>query len=80
MAKCLIQRRKMVRHGKININGVAHDGSGDMIEWRTEACGTPLFSSDGEKVCNSCLKGWTHEHNFMLDTADNHKLIQEAKK
>ena len=74
---CKIIRRKLVTLGTMGFNGEPMKVKGK--EWREEECGTPIFGGGQQRVCSSCLKGWTHEHNYMLDTEENKKLIAEAK-
>lgn len=60
MANCSIERRKVVRHGTLNmLTGEYNPGDTETVE--IAACGTPLFG-DGERalgVCRGCLKGWS---------------------
>lgn len=56
MANCPTLRRKRLTFTSLNImTGVLADD--ERTEWRTESCGTPLFTNDGP-VCRSCAKGW----------------------
>lgn len=74
---CKIIRKKLITKGVLTPSGIVEYK--DNKEWRVEECGIPLFSNDVEEVCSSCLKGWTHEHNYMLDTKENADLIKKAK-
>jgi hypothetical protein len=62
---CQQMRRKLVKHGMVNL------GTGALTpvkeEWVDGICDTPLFGSH-PKFCRGCLEGWTHEHNYALNT------------
>lgn len=73
---CKITRRKLVKFGTITMGG---DYKEEGQEWRIEECGMSIFGSGQKEVCSSCLKGWTHEHNYMLETKQNKKLLETAK-
>jgi hypothetical protein len=75
---CLIMRRKLVTLGSMSLATGKIKEKGQ--EWREEPCATPIFGTGQDKVCKSCLSGWTHEHNYMLDTEDNKKLLEEARR
>ena len=76
---CKIKRRMWITHGSMFLDG--SDPEYLHSEWVEEECGTPIFSNDKTRVvCASCLKGWSHQENFMLDTAENRRLLSEAKK
>ncbi len=74
---CKIIRRKLVIIGTISFNGEPMKVKAK--EWREEECGIPIFGNGQKVVCNSCLNGWVHEHNYMLDTKENNILIAQAK-
>jgi hypothetical protein len=73
---CNIIRRKLVTIGTLSIlNGEYKHVS---QEWREEECGTPIFNQN-QRVCSSCLSGWTHVNNYMVHNDINNEMIQEAK-
>lgn len=74
---CKILRKKYVRHGTMSMSG--GPVKFDRGEWVTEPCGTPIFGKTKIPVCNSCREGWTHEHNFAVDCAENTKLLNKAQ-
>lgn len=75
---CQILRKKLVTLHKLHLYmGTMTDNI--RTEWRTETCDTPIFGQHGRKVCDSCLSGWTHEHNFMLDLPENMHLLDEER-
>lgn len=79
MTDCKIKRRKLIRFGTINMGTGKSTNKGE--KWVEEECHTPIFSDIKDlNVCNSCLKGWTHKQNYMLETKENRKLIIDAKK
>lgn len=73
---CKIIRKKLVKFGTTTMGGEYKEKG---QEWRTEECGIPIFSNGQKEVCSSCLKGWTHENNYMLDTEENKKLLDRVK-
>jgi hypothetical protein len=73
---CKIIRRKLVTLGTLTLGSGEYNEKGQ--EWRTEACGTPIFGDGQKEVCSSCLNGWTHENNYMLDTEENKNLLEKA--
>lgn len=67
---CTVMRRKMVRHGTLNMaTGATADGHS---EWVTEPCGIPLFAPKHREtgICRSCESGWTHPENYAVETAE----------
>lgn len=74
---CKIKRRKLVTFGTMRLDGSPMQRTGS--EWRDEECGTPIFGNRKTAVCDSCLRGWTHENNYMLDTAENKNLITQTQ-
>jgi hypothetical protein len=66
---CTVIRRKLVRTGTLNMITGEHQTTGE--EWRTEPCGTPLFTDDERRsdICRSCASGWTHPDNYPVPTA-----------
>lgn len=75
---CQIIRKKLVKSYKWNLSlGTQSD---HQQKWITEACNSPLFSSDkSDIVCKQCAEGWTHENNFMVDNEFNKKLLLAHK-
>lgn len=61
---CTLVRTALLKHSLLNVaTGVEEPVS---QEWRTEACGRPLFT-DAERSsgkCASCASGWTHPENY----------------
>lgn len=70
---CKIIRKKLVTFGTMSFDGSPMKVNGQ--EWREEECGTPIFGGGQQEVCSSCLKGWTHENNYMVDSEQNEKLL-----
>jgi hypothetical protein len=64
---CTRLRRKLVTFGHFSV--AQGDFVADGKEWRVEPCGTPLFGAAERQagLCRSCLKGWTHPHNYPAD-------------
>lgn len=77
---CQIVRCMLVTHGTMSMNGGGTTWG--KKEWVTEKCGAPIFGKDSHKrkVCDSCLKGWTSELNYMVETPGNTKLIEQESK
>lgn len=66
---CTTVRRKLVKHGAVNLATGTYEARG--ATWETEPCGAPLFSDTDRKagVCRSCASGWTHPDNFPASIA-----------
>ena len=63
MATCQNVKRKLVRHGRVNL--ATGDTSTEHSEWVTEPCNIPVF--DGETTCLSCRTGWRRPENYPVD-------------
>ncbi len=64
---CTVERRKLVKSYTLSLSSGEQKPLGE--EWRTEACGVPLFG-DAERAagkCRSCAAGWTHPENYPAD-------------
>lgn len=78
---CKIKRRMLVTHGILTLGEGVKDTH---QEWQEKECGSPIFPKrdgsfpHGKSVCGSCAKGWTHEHNFMIDIPSNYELLRAA--
>lgn len=74
-------RRKLVTIGSFNMF-TGESSKEKKQEWREEECGTPIFGNNSQhrKVCDSCLNGWTHENNYILNTEANKKLLEQKSK
>lgn len=73
---CKIMRRMWITHGFMSLDGTESEESHS--EWVEQECGTPIFNGNKD-VCSSCLSGWEHPENKMLDTDANKKLLKNAK-
>lgn len=67
---CTQMRRKLVKHQNLNLATSKTEDAGQ--EWVNEPCSTPLFSDEERQrgTCRSCAAGWTHEHNFPIETTE----------
>lgn len=64
---CPTLRRKLVTT-KFIIFGTGEEARPSTSSWLDEACGTPLFMSDGD-VCRSCERGWWSPRNYPVEMA-----------
>lgn len=65
---CTTVRRMLIQHGSLSITTGELTHSHE--EWVTKPCNVPMFS-DVEKArgtCKACDSGWTHPHNFKVET------------
>lgn len=65
---CTQMRRILVKSGTMSMS----TGKTEMTSenWETRACGAPLFSEEERQrgTCRSCHSGWTHEHNYPVES------------
>jgi hypothetical protein len=72
VAGCSVVRRQLVTHSTLSLATGEINDTGRK-EWRTQACGTPLFSKEEVAAgkCSSCRSGWTHDENYAVDADGN---------
>lgn len=70
-------RTKLVTHSKLSMKDWEQTVVAQI--WVTEPCDAPIFGEGQKNVCDVCLRGWTHEHNYMAEAPVNNKLLNKAK-